>query len=315
MKNNLKIKKLKNLTYFLVTFSIALVALIGITNEDFATWKWSKIFNDLDISNSSNFSDDIFEGLEAHFINVGKADAIYLKSGEKNILVDSGDKEPHGVVVSYLKKQNVQKLDLVVATHPHRDHIGQMSDVIENFKIDTFIEPNIPSEVTPVTVTYEGMLKSLRNKNVNARLVRSGEHFEFDSVKIDVIGPVSPSDNINNNSIVLRITYKNVSFLLTGDAEKAEESEILKSGQNVKSDVLKVGHHGSNTSTSAKFLTAVAPKYAVISVLSDKPGSPAAAVVKRLEKFCGKNIYRTDQSGTIIIFTNGEEISVKTEKQ
>lgn len=314
MKKNLKIKRFKNLAYFLVAFSIALLAFIGITNEDFATWKWSEIFNDLEISNSSNFSDDIFEGLEAHFIDVGKADAIYIKSGEKNILVDSGDKEPRGVVVSYLKKQSVQKLDLVVATHPHRDHIGQMSDVIENFKIDTFIEPNIPSEVTPVTVTYERMLKDLKNKNINARLVKSGEHFEFDNVKMDVIGPISPSDNLNNNSIVLRITYKNISFLLTGDAEKSEESEILKSGKNIKSDVLKVGHHGSNTSTSAKFLTAVAPKYAVISVLSDKPGSPAAGVIRRLEKFCGKNIYRTDQSGTIIVSTNGEEIKIKTEK-
>lgn len=314
MKKNLKTKKLKSLAYFLTAFFVVLLAFIGITNEDFATWKWSKIFNDLEISDSSNFSDDIFEGFEAHFIDVGKADAIYIKSGEKNILVDSGDKEPHGVVVSYLKKQNVQKLDLVVATHPHRDHIGQMSDVIENFKIDTFIEPDIPSEVMPVTVTYERMLKDLKNKNINAKLVKSGEHFEFDNVKMDVIGPISPSDNLNNNSIVLRITYKNISFLLTGDAEKAEESEILKSGKNIKSDVLKVGHHGSNTSTSAKFLTAVAPKYAVISVLSDKPGSPAAGVIRKLEKFCGKNIYRTDQSGTIIISTNGEEISVKTEK-
>lgn len=309
-----KIAKFKKWIYFAAFFLVVLVGFFGAIDGDFAEKKWTQVFENIGLSDAHEKSNDVLGDFEVHFIDVGKADSIYIKSAKANVLIDAGDREPHDTVVNYLKNHNVSKLDLVVATHPHRDHIGQMADVINNFEISTFLEPDIPEEITPVTLTYEQMLKSLKNKNVNAKLAKAGENLVFDDFKIEVLGPISQGDSLNNNSIVLRVVYGGVSFLLTGDAEKTEENEILESGRNVKSDVLKVGHHGSNSSTSPKFLASVSPKYAVIPVSPDKSGAPTDKVLGRLKKFCGENIYRTDKNGTIIILTDGEKIGVKTQK-
>lgn len=250
--------------------------------------------------------------MSVHFLNVGKADCAYIKCKDRNILIDAADKEPNSVVVEYLKKQDVSKLDLVVVSHPHRDHIGQMPEVINEFKIGRFMEPDVPDSLVPTTATYEKMLKALKNKNVKSELINEAKSFDLGDMHIEIFGPLSYDENMNNNSIVMKITYSDVSFLFTGDAAKAEENEILSEGYDLESTVLKVGHHGSRTSSTEKFLKAINPKYAIISVGPDKSNLPKEEVLERLGRIC-PNIYRTDLCGNIVLHTDGKKIKVETE--
>ena len=275
---------------------------------------WKKVFADLKISDVSLPESSEFD-LNVHFLDVGKADCIYINYKDHNILIDAADTEPLPNVVEYLKRQGVSNLDLAVVSHPHRDHIGQMAQVIKEFNINKFIEPDIPEQYIPTGVTYEKMLKALKNENINAELIKGRKNIKLDDLNIDIFGPLSVDPkNVNNNSIVLKITYLNVSFLFTGDAEKQEETEIIDSGCNLKADVIKIGHHGSRTSSSQNFLDAVRPRYAVISVGPDRNNLPKEEVLTRLKNM-NTSIYRTDISGNIIFSSNGKEIKVVTEKE
>ncbi len=318
MKNSRKKfnkKFIRKLFYLLVLPIVSAVYLVLVSGNVITEETWKNIFasqelTDIkyDSSNNSGVADD----MTVHFLDVGDADCSYIRCEGVNILIDAADKEPQGEVVNYLKNRGVEKLDLVVATHPHRDHIGQMSDVLENFEVVQFIEPEIPEEANAVTVTYERMLETLANKNIRANLVTAGFSTDIGDLKIEVVGPIShDSENLNNNSVVLRITYKNVRFLFMGDAEKAEEQEILSEKYDVSADVLKVGHHGSTTSTTQKFLHTVSPKYAVISVSKDKHRTRKPYVMDRLKKYCGNDIYVTGECGNVIALTDGENIEFK----
>ena len=272
---------------------------------------WNQIFDYTKISDNTTKNHDY--PMHVHFLNVGKADCAYIKCEDKNILIDAADKDFSDTVVEYLKRLNVEKFDLVAISHPHRDHIGQMDKVIETFKIDKFIEPKVPKNIMPTSVTYENMLTALNKHSVNLKTAKANEKFKIGNLKFEILGPISAGKSLNNNSLVLKITYKNISFLFTGDAEQPEESAIINAGFNLKSTVLKVAHHGSNTSSTYKFLGKVSPKYAVISVGPDRSNLPKEKTLKRLNKFCDK-IYRTDMNGTVIFLTDGEKIEVKTEK-
>lgn len=315
MKKKFNKKSLKNLIYFLILMVIGTIYLALVSNNLITEQTWDNIFSFQEIAETKhedNKNSIVSGDMTVHFLDVGDADCSYIKCGDINILIDAADKEPKGKVVNYLKNQGVEKLDLVVATHPHRDHIGQMSDVLENFEVAQFIEPEIPEKSNAVTVTYERMLEVLADKKIGANLVTAGFNTVLGDVKIEIVGPIShDNENLNNNSVVLRIIYKSVRFLFTGDAEKAEEQEILSKKYDISADVLKVGHHGSTTSTTQKFLHAVSPKYAVISVSKDKHRIRKPYVIDRLKKFCGDDIYVTGESGNIIALTDGENIEFK----
>ncbi len=279
------------------------------------------------------------EDMSVHFLNVGKADCAYINCKDVNILIDAADKEPTNTVTEYLKRQKVKKFDLVVITHPHRDHIGQMAEVINEFKVGKLIETDIPPNMVPVTVTYEKMLKALLDKQIPVERVLSGKNFKIGDLNIDILGPIKINkENVNNNSIVMKITYKNISFLFTGDASGVEERDILKhynlpvnrskkhksdkhkkstkdikKNNPLKSTVLKVGHHGSNYSSTENFLRAVAPEYAVISTKNKNIYRMTEPVTKRLEKY-GSKVYKTCENGNVIFLTDGENIKVEMEK-
>lgn len=282
--------------------------------ESIKNFNWNSLIETTANSSNSETKNESFDlGMSVHFLDVGKADCCYIECEDKRILIDAADKEPTNVVVEYLERQNVKKLDLVVVSHPHRDHIGQMSNVIDNFKIGKFIAAKVPDNITPTYATYEKMLRTLNKNKVKIEYVKSGKKFEIGNMKIEILGPINYHNNLNSNSIVMKITYGEVSFLFTGDAEKPEEEDIVNSGANLKSTVLKVGHHGSKTSSSYNFLSNVKPDYAVISVGPDRSNLPKEIILNRLNKFCNK-IYRTDESGTIIIRTDGKKIKFETEK-
>lgn len=315
MKSKRKFKKiLKNKIWYLILGVIALVATIFTNCENTEGFKIKNIFNSSSSASKEESGKNISEDLQVHFVDVGKADFIYIKFKNHNIIIDAADKEPNNIVTEYLKKQDVSRIDLAVISHAHRDHIGQMAEVIKNFSVEKFVMSEIPESLIPTGRTYEKMLRALKEKEVDSKIAKVGENFEIEGLKIEVLGPVKPGKNLNDTSLVLKMTYKNVSFLFTGDAEKAEESDIIDAGYNLKADVLKVGHHGSRTSSCENFLKKVSPKFAVISVGPDKSNLPKEEILKRIEKYC-KNIHRTDLNGNIIISTNGKNIKIKDEKQ
>ena len=250
------------------------------------------------------------EDLKVHFLDVGQGDSIFIElPTNETILIDASIKEASNKIINYLREEKVSKIDYVFATHPHSDHIGGMSAVIKAFDIGQIY---MPKAVT-TTKTYENLLLTIKDKNLKIKTAKAGNTIiDTDDLKLVVLAPNQDSyESLNNYSIVLKLTYKEKSFLFTGDAETLSEKEITG---DVEADVLKVGHHGSRTSTSQAFLNKVNPSYAVISVgLNNDYKHPHQEVLDRLEK---KNIkiYRTDQNGDIIFTTDGYNIDVKVEK-
>lgn len=264
-----------------------------------------------------NESDKIIEydqKLSVHFLNVGKADCAFIHYKTTNILIDAGDKETNFNVAEYLKRENVSKFDLVVATHPHRDHIGQMEDVINEFKIDKFLMSKCNDKDVSITPSYKAMLKALDKKNINVQFVKPYQEYYFEDIKITILAPLKIYDKINNNSVVLRLEFGNHSFIFMGDAEKEAENDIVKNHQNLRSTVLKIGHHGSKTSTSQIFLDAIAPKYAVISVGPDRNNLPKELILNRLTR-ANVKILRTDLHGNIVFLTDGNNIEIVKENE
>ncbi|AGX42841.1 ComEC/Rec2 family competence protein [Clostridium saccharobutylicum] len=239
-----------------------------------------------------------------HYIDVGQGDSELIQIGDKNILIDAGTSDKKAL--DYLKKINITKLDYVIATHPHEDHIGSMDDVINYCTIGTFYAP----KVTTTTKTYENMIDALKKKNLKITVPKVGEQINIDNATLTFLAPNSTKyDDLNNYSIVVKVKYGNNSFLFTGDAEALSEGEILQKQLDIQADVLKVGHHGSSSSTSQDFLNKVNPKYAVISCAKGNDyGHPHK---ETLDKLKAKNIgiFRTDLSGTIIATSDGSKIT------
>lgn len=268
----------------------------------------------LEPSNSSEREDNTFtpssDELVAHFIDVGQGDAnlIELPNGE-TMLIDAGIQSSGDDIVEYIEKLGYDTIDYVIATHPHADHIGGMAEVIDAFNIETIYMPRAVS----TSKTYENLLETIQDKGLSIKTGRTGvEVLNEENLDIVMVAPNSEDySNLNNYSIVLKITYGDVSFLYTGDAEEDNLEEITS---DIASDVLKVGHHGSDTSTSKDFLEKVQPKYAVISVgEGNSYGHPAASTIELLQEYTN-NIYRTDLNGTIVISTDGVNINVETER-
>ena len=248
------------------------------------------------------------ELLKVSFLDVGQADSILINANNKYMLIDAGNNEDGEKLVMYLKSLGIEKFDYVVGTHAHEDHIGGMDNIIDSFDIGTFYMP----DVITTTKTFEDVLDSLEKKNLNFDTPQIGSTFDLGKAKIETIYVGKDSKNLNNSSIILKLTYGNVSFLFTGDIESDVEKALLN--KDIESDVLKVAHHGSNTSSSNAFLKKVNPKYAIISVgTGNSYGHPKSVILDRLEKL-GTKIYRTDELGTIIVTTDGEKIEVSNVK-
>ncbi|WP_292390613.1 MBL fold metallo-hydrolase, partial [Methanosarcina sp. UBA5] len=198
------------------------------------------------------------QNLTVHFLDVGQGDSILIKYGNKSMLIDAGESDKGEVVSDYLHNQGISTLDYVVATHPHSDHIGGMNDVLNNFKVDHFIDSGYPY----TSKTYENMLTTIDKKNIPFETPKRGDKINFASgIDVEVLNPGTSyySDDLNQNSIILKVTDGKVSFLLMGDAGLEAENDIMKAGYNVDADILKVGHHGSSTASGASFISAVSP--------------------------------------------------------
>ncbi|QPA58187.1 MBL fold metallo-hydrolase [Lysinibacillus sphaericus] len=244
--------------------------------------------------------------MRVHFMDVGQGDSILIESPNvKTMLIDAGVKGAGQQVVSYLKELGVNKLDKVVATHPDADHIGGLIPVLHAIPIEQFYD----SGKVHTSQTFEEMLMAIDEKNIPYYVPKTGDFIEFDKdVTVKVLNANEHATDNNDASIVLKVVYGNVSFLLTGDAGIALEKEMMSN--DVTATVLKAGHHGSNTSSSEDFIRAVKPEVTILSYGEDnKYGHPHAEVVNRLQAI-GSNIYATADLGTITVATNGVNYTV-----
>ncbi len=262
--------------------------------------------------------------LEIHYIDVGQGDCSLIKWEGAAVLIDCGERDNAETVLKYLKNQGVEKLDIIIATHPHSDHIGAMGDVISGIDVERVIAPKVSSDMTPTTKTYERFLQAMRDKALKLTAAKPGTVYELTGrtvssaekqpPKLEILAPVADYDDLNDYSVVVRMTYGETAYLFTGDAEARAEKDILNSGADVSADVLKAGHHGSSTSTSESFLDAVSPEICVIQCgEGNSYGHPHAEILERLESR-GVKYYRNDSSGTVTVYSDGEEIFVTTEK-
>lgn len=246
------------------------------------------------------------EILRVHFIDVGQGDSIFIELPDgRAMLIDAGEYNYSSKIRYAIEDAKEDTLDFVIATHPHSDHIGGMSEIIKNFKIGAIYMP----KVSHTSQTYENLLVAIQKKGLKVNTAKAGVNIiNNKNLKINILAPVKDKYNdLNDWSAVLKLTYGSTSFLFMGDATTTSEKEITA---NVKADVLKVGHHGSRYSTSDSFLAKISPKYAVISV--GKENSYNHPTAELLNKLTRENIkvYRTDISGTIVFESDGKKITV-----
>lgn len=246
-----------------------------------------------------------------HFIDVGQGDSILIQfPDDQTMLVDAGPNEAGSAVVSYLQKEGIRRIDYLVGTHPHADHIGGMDEVVRAFEIGKVYMPRVTSN----TASFESLLRALKAKGLRITPARAGVTvIEQEGLRVEFLAPSgSRYEDLNDWSAVLKVSYGSMSFLLTGDAEAGSEREMLSAGTDLKADVLKVGHHGSSSSTTTAFLRAVSPDYAVICVgAGNDYGHPHRETLDKLAA-AGVRVYRTDRDGTVVFVSDGKTLSVRT---
>lgn len=288
----------KNKKKFIEAIIILIIAFFTIYYEDFT----EKTIEDEVIQNRNTeevikISDG--DKLNVYYLDVGQADSILIENNNKYMLIDAGNNEDGEKLVTYFKRLGITKFDIVVGTHAHEDHIGGMDDIINNFEIEDFYMP----EVITTTKTFEDVLDALEGKQVAFQTPIIDSELVFENSKIKVLSVSDDDSDLNDTSIVLRLKYGTTSFLFTGDATEKIENTILN--KEIKSDVLKVAHHGSSTSNSLSFLKRVSPTYAVISVgEGNSYNHPHDVMLNRLYDLNAR-VYRTDRDGTVVASSNG----------
>lgn len=275
-------KLLKSAISFVVTFALI-----------FAIYLYGECF----------LNNDFVEGLEVHFIDVGQGDSILIRNGSCNMLIDGGTDHESDTVISYLERQGVSELDIVVATHPHADHIGGLDNAIRRF--DT--EMVYMTDASVDTDVFEDFCEAVEDCHVI--IPKQGDNFALGELEFKVVGPEDKEyKEPNNSSLCIKMTYGNESFLFVGDAESMVEREMLKSGIDLDADVLKVGHHGSKYSSCDDFVEAVSPDIAVVSVgRYNDYGLPDDEVIYKYSAY--GDVYRTDINGNVVVVSDG----IKTE--
>lgn len=292
--------KLKNIRILIISILCAISLLLGGCTDSSPSFSPDK---------GSSITAPSGYGLAVHFIDVGQGDSILAESNGHYMLIDAGENDQAGTVISYLKAQGVTKLDYVIGTHPHSDHIGGLDKVIDTFPVDKVILP--PVEHT--TKTFEDVLDSIASRGLKITKPTPGDSYDLGDASFTILSPVKDyGSDLNNWSVGVRLTYGDNSFVMCGDAENQAEEDIIKNGAVLKADVLKAGHHGSSTSTSDAFLKKVSPSWVVIQCgKGNSYGHPHKETMEKLKK-AGCQVLRTDEEGTITAFSDGKTITWST---
>lgn len=256
----------------------------------------------------TNKEEKVVSGLEVHFIDVGQAESILIRLEDNNILIDAGNNKDGKLLVKYFKNLGIKKFNYVVGTHPHEDHIGGLDSIIKEFDIEHILMP----DVTTNTKTFEDVLDAIEEKKLQIEIPIIDNTFKVGELTFKVIYTGTNEEDLNSDSIVLRMDYKKHSYLFTADTTGDVEKQLLD--KDIDVDVYKASHHASTYSNTYEFLEKVTPKYAVISCGKDNDYYyPHIKAVNRIKKHT-KEIYRTDKDGTIIFKDDGENIEVIKEQ-
>ena len=247
---------------------------------------------------------------EVHYIDVGQADSELVICDGKAMLIDGGNAADSNLIVSYLRDCNVDHLDYVIGTHAHEDHIGGLSGALHECTADHVF----CTALSYKSKAFNNFKRYAEERGGGIQIPNHGDSFDLGSSHVEILAPIKEYDDTNNNSIVLKVTYGDTSFLFTGDAEREAEQDIIDAGYDLSADVLKVGHHGSSTSTSYVFLREIMPQYAVISCeKGNSYGHPHEETLSRLSD-ADVTVYRTDENGHIVARSDGQNISFETQK-
>ena len=304
MTKHKKIKKNIKRNFFEIL--IILLAFLIINNQD----KIKNLFNQNNNQNQNDYINTNNDLLKVHYLDVDQGDSIFIElPNNETMLIDAAESYQSENIINYLKNLNYQKIDYVIGTHPHTDHIGGLKNIINTFEIGKIYMPKVVS----TTKTYESLLMAIKDKNLKINTAKAGTSIiDTDALKINILAPNnSIYTELNNYSVVTKITYGTTKFLFMGDAEKLSENEIK---ENVTADVIKIGHHGSNTSSSIDFIKKVNAKYGIISVgLNNKYNLPKEETITNWEN-SGTKIYLTSTNGTIRASSDGTNIKIESEK-
>lgn len=317
--------KREGLLGMLTILVVAIVIVAGIlyffdiSPADLEAWLKGNIAGE---GNDAQIAGDTVQGtalpkegmLTVAVLNCGNADSLFIQTAAgKTMLIDAGESDDFETIHGYLQAAGVERLDVLVATHPHNDHIGSMTKVVQHYDLGAVYMPRVSHN----TKTYENLCTAILEKGLTAKAAKGGTVIDLgDDVKVTALAPNSDEySDLNNYSVVIRLEYGDVSFLLAGDAEKASEKEMLKEyPEMLDCDVLKVPHHGSDSSSSEEFIDAVSPVYAAIPCDNENDyGHPAEEVTDRLTEH-GVTYYRSDVNGTIAFYSDGKTVDVETEK-
>lgn len=245
---------------------------------------------------------------QVHVIDVGQADSILVIADGEAMLIDAAEASGAAAIHDYLESQGVTELKYAVATHMHADHIGGYPEVLEQYSVETVVEPICADALIPTSKTYENFLDAVEKSGAAYETMQAGDSFQLGSAQVSVLGPVTgDAADLNNVSLVLRVQYEDTVCLFTGDMETPEEKILLENGADLDADFLKVGHHGAATSSGKEFLAAVTPQYAAISCgLDNSYGHPAESTLENLQKYT-EEIYITSEKGSVVFLYDKDE--------
>lgn len=314
-KRKLK-NKVKNLiSSFIITIFLLVSAYFGVDyfqedlaskNKDISKNETQEVTAQIDYTNSINLQND---KLNIIYFYVGQADSTFVKLNNSTMLIDAGNNEDGKMIVDFLSQNNISKIDYLVATHADEDHIGGIDDILNSVKVNQLLIPTVGSSGSD----YKNAIEAAKNNNVEIKNPVRGDKFNLDSANIEIMSALEGQDvSDNDSSIVMQMNYNTTKYLFMGDAEK----EVENSRQWQEVDVLKVGHHGSNSSSSEKFLEQINPKYSIIEVgKNNSYNLPSSKALTRLKNINTK-ILRTDmangeEAGSFWLTSNGVEIDIK----
>ena len=294
-------KSINFISYLIAVIVVAILSALGIR---FGTQSQQAV-NVVNLDNLGNitittgkeitqeFVSEEKENLQVYFFDVGQADSILVKNEDQTMLIDAGNNEDGELLVKNLQTLQVTKIDYLIGTHPHEDHIGGLDDIIQNFEIENIYMPNVQTN----TKTFEDVLDAVAQKDLTITTPKVHHTFQIGEAQCEIMAVGDDADNLNLASIVIQMKFDELTYLFTGDAEEEIEQKL----EVGKVNILKVGHHGSDTSSSENFLQKIAPEVAIISVgEGNSYGHPSQTVLERLEQI-GSKVYRTDKVGNIWI--------------
>lgn len=299
-------KKRKSINSKLISgIVIIIIAVLAFAGSKFLK-EPEKLFEETGLHNSQQTESDM---MYVDFIDVGQGNCTLVHLGDTAILVDSGEVGAAQTVINYIKNLGIDELDCVLVTHPHSDHMGAMTKILYEFKIKDLIMPEIPEDIIPTNSTYEKFLTAVSDNAENVIPAEAGMTYSYGEMNLEILAPLHGYDNLNDMSAVSRVSYGETSVMFMGDASTAVEKELLNTDRDLSADIINIGHHGSKTASSQKWLEAVNPEFAVICCGSgNEYGHPHSVVTERLDNL-GIEYFRTDLNGTVVFQSNSKEFT------